>query len=128
MSTPVQKNQDGADLKLHTPKKLPSIQPEPLSADSPSTVPDANGPREASGTPRSPPSLWPRPSDAPPTAPGARDVRGDRRQPKAEATQLRPQSAARMPQGLGGPNIAAPSGPMPPRVSHTAPPGVDGID
>jgi hypothetical protein len=122
MSTPVQKNQDGGDLKLHAPK-LPPAQP---AEDSPSTVPDANGPREASGTPWSPPSLWPRSDDSPPTAPDARNEA--RPQPKVQATQLRPQSAPRMPQGLGGPNLAAPSGPMPPRVSHSAPPGVDGID
>src|SRR5262245_40248748 len=122
MSTPVQKNQDGADLTLHAPE-LPRTQP---AQNSPSTVPEANGAREASRAPRTPPSLWRRAADAPPTAP---EVRGDERpQPKPEATQLRPQGGLRMPQGLGGPNLAAPSGPLLPRVSHSAPPGVDGID
>ena len=139
MSTPVQKNQDADDLQLEAPpRELPPTQPSAQQSvhqsvqDSPSTVPDANGPqpREAGSNPEpwSPPSLWPRTADSPPTSPDVRDDHGERRQPKVETTPLRPQAAARMPRGLGGPNIAAPSGPQPPRTAHTAPPGVDGID
>jgi len=126
MSTPVQKNQDIDDLKLHEPE-LASTQLEPTLAESPSTVPDANRPRHASRAPGSAPSRWQRSAQSPPTAPQVKDDH-DLGSARAQAMPLRPQAAPRMPQGLGSPNIAAPSGPLPPRISHMAPPGIDGID
>src|SRR5262249_8709453 len=64
-------------------------------------------------------------SDAPPTAPEAAAVR----RPLIQGSAVAPNSISsmRLPQGLGGPNIAAPSALELLRARNAIPPGTDGL-
>jgi len=62
-------------------------------------------------------------TDAPPTAPEAAAAR----RPLIQASTPNPISSMRLPQGLGGPNIAAPSALELLRARNAIPPGTDGL-
>src|SRR5262249_20811367 len=134
--------------------------PESEPAAQPSTAAEPNRPQPRDASPNrtswTPPSLWPRATESPPTAPEVQDVAqnslqdnaqetaqetpqanskeskgnkadSDARRLKVEPSVLHPQAAPRMPQGLGGPNVGLPIGPQLPRTPQSAPPGVAGI-
>jgi hypothetical protein len=82
----------------------------------------ASTPGEPAESPPVAPETVREETESPPTAPEAR------RRSQAAAAEPHPRPSMRLPQGLGGPNIAAPSALELLRARNAIPPGVDGIN
>jgi hypothetical protein len=106
-------------------KPAPAVS-EAASADSEPSSPE---PKSNPGSPEESPPVAPETgsireeTDAPPTAP---EAAGRRAAAAAAEPVVRPSS--RLPQGLGGPNIAAPSALELLRARNSIPPGIEGIN
>jgi hypothetical protein len=82
----------------------------------------ASTPGEPAESPPVAPETVREETESPPTAPEAR------RRSQAASAEPHPRPSMRLPQGLGGPNIAAPSALELLRARNAIPPGVDGIN
>lgn len=101
--------------------KPASSQAAPAEVERGSSEPEST-PGEPAESPPVAPETVREETEAPPTAPEAA------RRSQAAAAEPHPRPSMRLPQGLGGPNIAAPSALELLRARNSIPPGIEGIN